>query len=319
MVPFIDFIKRLFSKKKIHPEVINDDSPLTREIFKWEGNEMETNHWWPMRKTSTSGEDIDNNLYAKGGGVSKYGELFANKAIEYQKSNYSRMYHSSKPDAHWAGFCDSAAILSCLWEYPKYPVIVKFNNKTETFTPKDIEALMIVASHNTIDRSRSVFYGERYNGNHFDDKREPFPVNLLRILKKVCNDKTPFVIDIEHTEAVWNYSYNKVIVNTSDTIPLEFKKRIHEIPSVGHTTYYNFIITSDAYSAKNLNLWGWVNNISGIISEGWLSSKHPDFVWKKYPSELAWKGICDINPEVSATDVYNIYNKSLVGGVMSYP
>lgn len=319
MLSFLDFLKKLFSKKKIHPEVIDDDFPIITEILSWQGNKTDTYNWWPMRETEGVIEDIYNNLYAVGGGLSKYGELFCNKALEYQKTNHFRKCYSSKSDAHWAGFCDSAAILSCLWEYPKYPVIITYNNKTETFTPKDIEALMIVASHNTVDRRKSVFYGERYNGYHFDDKKEPLPSKFLNILKKVCNDNTPFVIDIEHSEAVWNYSYNKVIVNTSTTLPSQFKNKINQIPSTGHTVYYNYIITSDAYSTKNLNLWGWTNRTSNITTEGWLSNNHPDFIWKKYPSKSEWEGKCNINPEVSVKDVYNIYQKSLVGGVLSYP
>jgi len=324
MSTIIDFLKRLFSKKKkkVHPEsattTLSSFEPSLSELFKWEGRTNDQYHWWPMRETKPGEEDIYNNLYATGGGLSKYGTLFSAKTIEYQKAHYFRSHNSTKSDANWAGFCDSAAMLSCLWEYPKHKVIVTYNDKTEIFTPKDIEALMIVASHNTINRGRSVLYGERYDGYVLEDSGEPYPTDLLSMLKKVCRDEIPFVFDVEHREAVWNYSYNSVIINTSNNIPPQFKRKLYGIPTSGLTVYYNFIIKSDAYQKKNLDFWGWRNENGGTFTEGWLSHKHPDFVWKKYPYKGPWKGSCRINPEISAGHVYDIYKKSLVGGHVSY-
>ena len=319
---FLDFIRRLFSRKKVHPEVVptlpTSVGPVLSEIFKWKGRSNDKYHWWPMRETKPGEDDIYNNLYTTGGGLSKYGELFCNKALEYQKTHHFRCHNSTKSDANWAGFCDSAAVLSCLWEYPKYKVIVTYNEKTEIFTPEDIESLMIVASDNTIRRGKSVFYGERYDGLFLEDKGEPYPTDLLSMLKKVCRDDYPFVLDVEHREAVWNYSYNSVVVNTSDTLPLQFKRKARGLPVSGMTVYYNFIIKSDAYQKKNLDFWGWCNENGGTFTEGWLSHKHPDFVWKKYPSKAPWSGTCRINPEISARHVYDIYKKSLEGGYLSY-
>ena len=322
MLTLIDFLRRLFSKKKVHPESTTSDEIVTKPklsvIFKWKGRSNDTYHWWPMRETKLGEEDICNNLYATGGGLSKYGTLFCAKTIEYQKAHHFRDHNSTKSDANWAGFCDSAAMLSCLWEYPKYKVIVTYNDKTEIFTPEDIEALMIVASDSTIRRGKSVFYGERYDGLFLEDKGEPYPTDLLSMLKKVCRDDYPFVLDVEHREAVWNYSYNDVIVNISNTLPPQFQNKVREVPSSGLTVYYNFIIKSDAYQKKNLDFWGWCNENGGTFTEGWLSHKHPDFVWKKYPSKAPWVGMCRINPEINARHVYDIYKKSLEGGHLSY-
>ena len=316
----ISFLKKLFriDNKKVHPEVIPVSKSKSQTIIDWTGKPMDKYHWWPMKQSIPLIEDISNNLYAIGGGLSKYDTLFSTKSVEYQKSNYFKSCDSTDSDANWAGFCDAATILACLWKYPKHSVTVTHNNKTQVFDTTDIEALMIIASYGSVCKGESMFLGERYNGYYLEDKSEPYPIELVDMLFKVCKDKYPFAIDIEHKEAVWNYPFNKVIVKRYNKYPHNSSYEFGRIPKTGKTFYYNFIIESDAYKTKNLNLWGWSNNTFNIITQGWFSKKHPDFIWKKYPHHLEWKGPCRINPEINANHIYKIYKLSLnYGGVLN--
>ena len=90
----------------------------------------------------------------------------------------------------------------------------------------------------------------------------------------------------------------------------------HEKPALGETIYYNFKISSNAYKEYNQDLWGYVNTIYNgdyVVSqtEKWISEKHPDFIWAKYPLNKPWNGPCKINPEINAKIVYDIYKKSI--------
>ena len=79
----ISFIKNIFkiNKKKVHP--INDNSEKNQKIIlNWVGKPIDYYHWWPMKQTKQNNDDIYNNLYANGGGLSKYDNLFSTKIIE---------------------------------------------------------------------------------------------------------------------------------------------------------------------------------------------------------------------------------------------
>ena len=299
----LNFFKCLFRHRptKVFPE-------NTKEIFYWEGGPVDTYHWWPMKECLHT--SLENNLYSKGGGLSKYDYLFCGKAVEYQRTHHFRAMASNESDSNWAGFCDSATILSCTRKYPQNAVRINYNNKDVLFSVKDIESLMIIASYNSIINCKSCLFGNRNNGRQYCDPDEPRPIEFLKMIKKICSDKIPFALDISKGTAVWNYSYNKVIVKSSNNPPNEFKNKIRNL-SDKNNTYYNFIITSDAYPLKNLNIWGWVSLDNQ--TSGWLSEEHPDFIWKQYPRETCWDGMCEINPEVSAKTVFEIYNASISG------
>ena len=100
---------------------------------------LDSYHWWPMREIVFPKK---NNLYCEGGGLYKYDALFKTKSQEYQKENYFRSSYSTLSDAGWAGFCDKASILSCLYKYPQHDVRVNCNNQSVIFKPID-EMLMI--------------------------------------------------------------------------------------------------------------------------------------------------------------------------------
>tara|TARA_B100001123_G_scaffold444325_1_gene592827 strand:+ start:712 stop:1659 length:948 start_codon:yes stop_codon:yes gene_type:complete len=285
-------------------------------ILSWKSTKKTQHyHWWPMKETSCDCDDAFNNLYAKSGGLGKYDQLFDTKAVEYQSKEHFRSYKSTQMDAGWAGFCDCATTLSCLYNHPKHSIIVQLGRKQIVFTEQDIEALMIVASENAIQRWHSIYYGERYDGLRGEDKNEPYPTQLLKILQEVCHRDEPFAMDIECGESVWNYAFDSVIVSkeklyissSADVAPNSSP------PATGKTTYYHFNIKSCGFWRKNQELWGWVNDTDGEITEGWISKWHPDFLWRKFAKEK-WTGACILNPEVDASIVQDIYEHSIKSG-----
>lgn len=315
-------VKRCFlNQKKINREfylsklILNNNLNNRDVIIDWEAkNKTVKYHWWPMLYKGKN--DYINNLYAIGGGLDKYDNLFGTKSIELQREYYMIPIDSTRNDKKWAGFCNNASILSCLYEYPKYPVTVSYNNKENLFTQKDIEALMIICSDNAVQDNLTLFFGKRNNELEGDDDLEPYPSQFLKMLNIMCMDDEPFVMDIDNGVSVWNYAYDKVIVEKHQNCYIE-----HSVPTEGDNVFYNFKIFSEAYPKKNQDLWGYINtqtvsNGFGCIEtkkikEGWINIKHPDFLWKKFKKETAWIGRSKINSEIVSSIVYRIYIQSL--------
>ena len=168
--------------------------PFLRQV----NNQKSTNF-----ATAFQENDHVNNLYAKGGGIDKYDKLFGTNALEYQKRHHSILPDSNRSDKNWAGFCDRAATLSCLYKYPSKPVVAKYNNNIIEFSPRDIEALMIIVCNTTVNKSLSVFYGSRNNSRNKEsiNKREPLPLDLIEILRRFSKEYEPFVIDVDNGNA----------------------------------------------------------------------------------------------------------------------
>ena len=285
-------------------------------ILNWKAkNKTYKYHWWPMCERNKN--DISNNLYAEGGGLHKYDILFDTNSVEYQRKHYYRDINNEQNDTYWAGFCDHASILSCLYKYPENDVLITHNNKTELFLKKDIEALMIIATKNAIKKDYSLFFGRRNNTDKCKDLQEPLPIDLLEMLKIVCYQEEPFIIDIDNKKSVWNYSYDEVLISTHKECHIPHKKLEY-----GQTTYYNFKLRSNAYPKQNQDLWGYVNvntptttstnkHITKERREQWISDTHPDFLWKNYGIDTIWNGECITNPCINASKVYEIYMASL--------
>lgn len=314
-------IKNWFTKQKIHPETHTistntiDTNTKTSTLIEWSSSNPTYGpyHWWPWKsfKHTNSLKYIHNNLYAEGGCLDKYDQLFHIKSVEYQKKHYFRHQNSLLSDKDWAGFCDKAAILSCLYEYPKHCVYVKYNAQIIKFTQKDIEGLMIIACNNSIIDKQS-FYGERYNGMGLEDKKEPYPTKLLSILRIMCEDDTPFCVDTCNDKSVWNYPMSNVKVIKYNTKPSELNTYNYNVPKTGITYYYNFKLSNESYPHKHIDIWGWVNYTNNHKTEGWISEKTPDFLWRTYKKYTEWEGMCTINPEVSCNHVYKIYQHSVL-------
>ena len=301
-------------KNTIHPINENSDIPFFKPenvVIDWEAkNKTQKYHWWPMYEKIEG--DYVNNLYAKGGGLDKYDILFNTNSTLYQIENYYREKDSEKTDAKWAGFCNNASTLSCLYEYPKNDINVCHNQQEILFTKRDIEALMIVCSENAIKENIKLFFGYRNNGS-YDDSNEPYPSEFLQMLDILCKHEEPFVMDIDKDSAVWNYAFDKVIVTKHTNCDLG------EIELDENIVYYNFKITSNAYPNSNQDLWGYINTYKKkdngkeyeCTKEGWMTDYHPDFLWKNFKIDSMWKGMSKINPEIDASIVYKIYKHSL--------
>lgn len=286
----------------------------TKKLLEWNSNYPTIEyHWWPMKMTFET--DTLNNLYSKGGGLYLYDKLFNTKSVEYQKKNYMISSDSKRSDKNWAGFCDKATMLSCLYEYPKNNVIVKYKSKKVKFTKKNIEMLMIISSENAIESGCFLFLGKRFNNKplYGEDKNEPYPLDLLHMLKIISLEKEPFAIDIDNGTSVWNYAFDKILVFKSSECSMN-----HTKPDTTYVEYYNFIIKSNAYPDKNIDIWGYIgfNDIKDYnnkinIKQGWISEKHPDFIWKSYKLQKVWEGPCKVNPQIDAQIVHAIYKHSL--------
>ena len=290
------------------PDNANKKS-ISNCVLYWNSNyKTQTYHWWPLLYRREN--DYVNNLYAKGGGIDKYDMLFDTTALEYQKKHHSILPDSDRSDKNWAGFCDRAATLSCLYKYPLRPVVVKYNDKSIQFSPRDIESLMIVVCNTTINNSLSVFYGSRNNSKNkkSKNKSEPLPLDLLEILKRFSKENEPFVIDVDNGNAVWNYPFDKFLVTIE---PIDFSDE--RIPKTGKSVIYRFRIGSTAFPKKNIDIKGLVNFQEDHSHQEWLSDNNPDFLWKKYKKNYKWEGKSNINPHIKPEFVYEIYKKSIIG------
>lgn len=317
------------NKENINTTNKNNNKPNNKDdenkykpppIIDWvSSNKTYNYHWWPMLERNEN--DIINNLYAEDGGLGKYDSLFNTKSCEYQRLNHYRsLTDETKLDKYWAGFCDRASILSCSYKYPENNVILNYNKNEITFTPKDIEALMIIASDNAINKGMTIFFGERNNNKlklkskSLNDPNEPYPSSFIDMLEAICKFDNPFIMDIDNDNAVWNYAYDKVLVTKHKSCPIE-----HEIPTErGLTTYYNFKIESIAYPKNNLDLWGYINitysNLNNEchkkMNEGWITKNNPDFIWKVFPKKCIWEGTSSLNPHINSEIVYRLYKHS---------
>lgn len=270
-------------------------------------------HWWPMKETSRDADDPRNNLFAKSGGLGKYDVLFGTDAVDYQRENHFRPYNSDSKDAGWAGFCDRATTLGCLYQRPKHSVTVQVGDKSETLKPRDIEMLMIVAQDRAVERLSFEFFGERNDGHEKDDVGEPYPSKLLKYLKRITRNNMPFAMDIEKGSAVWNYAFDSVEVKRYVEAPSGWDTS--DVPTSGVTDFVEFTIESAGFDHENQKLRGWVNIADdGNVTEGWTSERHPDFIWQYKALSGSWSGQCQLNPEVDAGHVYAIYQKALEGG-----
>jgi hypothetical protein len=305
---------KLYNNNKLNVDDTISNIISSNELINWKSsNQLYKYHWWPMKEIKNT--SYLNNLYCNDGGLDKYDKIFNTNSKEYQMIHHFRSHDSNECDADWAGFCDKATILSCLYEYPKNAVFVCVNNNINIFNVRDIEMLMIIATNNSIKHNMSIFLGERNRFNTINKyEQEPYPSDLLDMLKIMCASNEPFAMDIDSGSAVWNYSYNKVTVTEHDECLLE-----HTKPTYGKTKYLNFIINSEAYPTKNQCLWGYINTVECSSNDGnilrkreqWITKTHPDFIWKHFAKDTAWEGKCEINPEIDAGIVYKIWKRSI--------
>ena len=184
-------------------------------LLEWESaHKTEKYHWWPILDKDTGQEDYINNLFARGGGIDKYDRLCGTQALEYQKRHHRIPMDSNRKDKYWAGFCDKAATLSCLYKYPQKHVTAYFNGKTIEFSPRDIEALLICVCENSIRRGLTVFYGSR--NNHSDEK-----LKGLEVVFMIAKGRRQF--NFESSIAAVVALQSMVEILTAQKIPIKVK------------------------------------------------------------------------------------------------
>ena len=306
--------------KKCHKiEKKNISSPIDIKyqsaLINWKSETPTYKYYWcPILEKDNDIENRDYfNLYSSCGGIEKYDFLFETDALEYQKRHHRIRKIHNKFEKECAGFSRLAAILSCTYPYPENDVIVTYKFKSYVFRKKDIEALMIIAAQNTVNKGITVLFGD-YNKNTLDDINEPYPSYLISMLELISKLDDPFIMDIERDGVIWNYAFDKILVTEHKFCPIE-----HSPPSKnGLTKYYNFKIESTANPENNLNLWGYINStlvpIAGSfhkkMTEGWITKINPHLIWKPHPKKCLWEGPCVINPHIDAEIVFRIYKQS---------
>ncbi|MED5465528.1 MAG: hypothetical protein VX699_12835 [Myxococcota bacterium] len=276
-------------------------------------------HWFPMKAQKLLRADRKNNLFAKGGALEKYDQVFDAKSREYEMEHNYRSYFSRESDADWAGHCNNSSEVSCMLDEPKKPVTYK----GVTFSPHDISGLLVKVSGSL--RGSVDFVGERYNSSE-DDKHDPAPhVFLSKVLQAWGGEAeapVPFVLDVTRKKAVWNYPYDQGRVTESTNPPRFFDES--KLPKEGYTVFYRAELRGTAYEkqARDYRFWIQYANDGSVIESAWIKGAdkkvNPDFAWRPQPvGDLAEKANWvtrpdrQNNPLVRAEDVYEIYRRSL--------
>lgn len=276
-------------------------------------------HWFPMKESNATGGDPVNNLFAPGGALEKYDKAFGTESRQYELDHNFRAFDSEKEDANWAGHCNNASEVAAMLEKPQRAVTYK----GQTFTPKDIEGLLVKVSSSLA--SRFDFEGRRYN-RESDDIRDPKPHDFLeKVIKgwgSEAENPIPFVLDIDRAEAVWNYPYDQGKVYASTDAPNGVD--VSEVPESDGVTYYKAELKGTTFDAQARTYQFWIDyNADGSVeASGWLEGDdkkiNPDFAWRPHPvgdlnDKKNWvtRPRRQNNPNVKAEDVFEIYTRSI--------
>ncbi len=276
-------------------------------------------HWFPMKETNANGGDAKNNLFAPNGALDKYDKAFGTKSRQHELDNNFRPHDSEAKDANWAGHCNYSAEVAAMLEEPKKSVTYK----GQTFTPRDIEGLLVKVSSSLA--SRFDFEGNRYN-RESDDIRDPKPHDFLEKVIKGWGSESanpiPFVLDIDRAEAVWNYPYDQGKVYASTEAPDGVD--VSDVPESDGVTFYQAEMKGTGFEgqARRYQFWIDYDKDGSVNASGWLEGDdkkiNPDFAWRPHPvgdlsDKKNWvsRPHRQNNPEVRAEDVYEIYIRSI--------
>ena len=280
-------------------------------------------HWFPMQ-ASVAGGDLINNLYAKGGALNKYDQVFGAKSCEYELANHAKAHDADKKKFGWWGHCNYASEVACLLKQPVKAVV----RNGVTLTPHDISGLLVKVVPSL--GNSAGFNGGRYNGPS-DDPTDPKPSALLtKILQPwgyQAANPTPFVLDIDRKEMVWNYPFDQGTVYESELAPVGFDTST--LPTGGKIKYYRANLKGTDFPDQEQNYQFWLQyDDQGKMMEGGKyfkvggsmddDSMNPDFAWKSEArGDLMKKQFwvtdthAQNNPHVLAEDVYSIYMESI--------
>ena len=272
-----------------------------------------------MKESKPGGGDRINNLFAPGGALDKYDQVFGTKSREYELANNFRAYDSDASDANWSGHCNNASEIAAMLDRPKKTVTYK----GVTFSPNDIAGLLVKVSGSL--RSSVDFVGRRYN-NDGDDKTDPKPHvflnQVLRAWGTEAENPIPFVLDIDRKAQVWNYPYDQGKIIESAVAPEGVD--VGELPEGGQITFYTAELKGSTFDAQARTYQFWIqySDDGAVMKSAWIEGDdakvNPDFAWRPHPvgdlsDKANWvtKTHRQNNPKVNAADVYEIYSRSL--------
>ena len=276
-------------------------------------------HWFPMKETKEGGGDTTNNLFAPGGALEKYDQVFGTKSREYELANNFRKHDSKEKDASWAGHCNNASELACMVKEPKRSVTYK----DVTFSPRDIAGLLVKVSGSL--RGDFDFVGNRYNREEDiagDPKPHVFLQKVLREWGTDAEESIPFVLDIDRKTQVWNYPYDQGRITESLEAPEDFDFSVLE--AEGNTLFYRAEIKGTTFDAQARNYEFFIQYAEdgSVLKSDWIkgadSKISPDFAWRPHATgDLSKKEnwvtntFRQNNPHVRAEDVFEIYSRSV--------
>lgn len=313
------------NSREINVEPIEDEvfgvDPHSKLILHFEAKKPTWKcHWFPMQETTPGGDPV-NNLFAPNGPLHKYDRLTGSDSRSYE-FNHNRKTKEQGKEYAWWGHCNKAAEAACVLVEPKQDVVLTDRSGGDIrFTINDIQGLLVKVISHLIDRVD--FKGNRFNGGRRDDPNDPRPEIFLKVVQDWAKDTIPFVLDIEKTEQVWNYPYDKVRIYESLKPPAHFNPlRIGS--SGGFVTYYHCRMSGTGYNDEKRIYEFYIqrDHWGNVLSSSWIktpnSNDNPDFLWRPYPvgnlmDKANWRfraGNTN-NPLVDPQVVYDIYMRSV--------
>ncbi len=194
--------------------------------------------------------------------------------------------------ALWTGYCAGVANLSLVASLPKTDVDVAINNgNIVRLSPSDIHAIASLAMSQATKNSRLL--GKRCNrsrirGNKRENGCDGVPADQfhLALANSIGLDGESFIIDSERYHKVNNIpiiSYKTSVLdsyeNSNNTKTIKLRTLI-EVPTKVHFKAENILSSTsekiEYLYSLDIDL---VTNI--ILSGSWISTKRPDFLWKK--------------------------------------
>jgi len=296
------------------PNDPNATNAYGKVILDWTAKQLTWNcPWWPMHQVVPGGDPI-NNLYAVDGPLDKYDRAFS-------RDGASRAYElkTHVSDIQWWGHCNNAAMVASTLKEPTKNV----EKNGVIFTPHDIKGLLCKVIGSLV--ISEDMKGNRYDGPS-DDPYDPNPHFFLDdILKNWAKTGEPAIImDVDNTEQVWNFPFDKIKVYESDKAPEGVSAQ--PIVAGGKIKYYRFECTSTGFPERNQTYRAWIQYGSDgkALGRQWLAREdgdknvNPDFAWRcKARGNLMdganWKTLDgqQDNPYVLAEDVWQLYKDSI--------
>jgi len=252
--------------------------------------------------------------HAKGGTMptmKKYDEATKSKAFEWESASIQR--HANVP---WAGHCNGLAAAGIMTEEPTRSVL--YNGVT--FTAEDVKALLVESWQGSgyiiggrCERDKVTYdtYGRIVESECRDVNPATFHLALTNYLGLFGK---PIIVDVDNSEAVWNYAVVDYSFTSTNLSLLEAASLLNT------PTHYVFnssavdivrVVISVNYLNFSKRQYEYVLELDQkgqIIGGEWLGdsrNNHPDFIWRPLDPKPE-------NPHLDLNIVTEIYLKSVM-------